>query len=219
MKLYRLEGVEGEHFSAKINVRHERTRQAVDVHFMPVASVDGDRLEIFHGVRFMSVSPLTFTPISITPEDSRSELESSLVSALRLEYLKEGVWRSRTSSRSTASVLSRYIHSVESYQLHKELWDPKEAVFRLVRAHLRITHLLMNVVPLFYRYMDLDLVDMILDRVDEEIRFYNPGVQVEGDTFFGLYPIEVMESWSKVRHMVGELLAVRRVDASMLGDV
>lgn len=219
MKLYRLEGVEGEQFSVKINVRHERTRQAVDVHFMPVASVDGGRLKIFHGVRFMSESPLTFTPIHLTPGDSMSELESSLVSFLDLEYLKEGVWRSHTSSRSTANVLGRYIHAVESYQLHKELWDPEEVVYRLVRAHLRLTHLLMNTTPLFYRYMDMYLVDMVMDRVDEEMRCYSPGVQVAGDTFLGSYPVNVVDSLSMVRYMIEELLAVRQVDTSMLGGV
>ncbi len=219
MKLYRLDWVEGEHFSVKVNVRHERTRQAVDVHFMPVACVDEDCLRIFHGVRLMSESPLTFTPISITPDDSMSELESSLVSFLDLEYLKEGVWRSHTSSRSVASRLDYYLRGVESYTLHKELWDPEKAVLRLVQAHLRFTHLLMNTATLFYRYMDMDQVDMVMDRVDEEMRCYSPGVQVAGDTFLGSYPVNVVDSLSMVRYMIAELLAVRRVDVSMLGDV
>jgi hypothetical protein len=148
-----------------------------------------------------------------------SELESSLVSALGLEYLREGVWRSHTSSRITASVLGRYMHAVESYQLHKELWNPKEAVLRLAQAHLRLTHLLMSAASLFYRYMDMDQVDMVMDRVDEEMRCYSPGVQVVGDTFLGSYPVNVVDSLSMVRYMIEELLAVCQVDTSMLGDV
>ncbi len=219
MKLYRLDGVEGEHFSVRINVRNERTDQEVDVHFMPVAFVAWDCLEVFHGVRIIAASRLTNLPFDVTPRVPMNEVETSLVSALGLEYAMDGIWRSRTSPRSTASVLNRYIHAVESYQLYKKLWDPEEAVLRLVRAHLRLTHLLMNAVPILHGFNRMSSVNAVLGRVDGEMRHHHADVQVEGGTFLSTYPIEVTESWSVVGGMVSVLAAVDHVDTTMLGDV
>lgn len=209
MKPYEMERVQ-----LDVLVRDGTSACEARVDFVPMASVEGDCLRVFHGVRFSTVFPrFPGSPI-IASTRTANDLSAEIVERLRMENLVDGVWRRSTSPRTALAALDGYKVEVVSSRLHEALWSPEVIVPRFVQAHLRFTSLMMGMLPLLSEFTCTDEVE---DRVDDM-----SDMAVEGVVAFVRPPFtnetSFEESLVLVRNMVEDLAAVTRVDVSVLGD-
>lgn len=183
--------------------------------FVPMASVEGDFLKVFHGVRFSSAIT-RFRGTFIRPDSHLNDLSARLVERLDLEGLGGGLWRRPTSPRTALAALDGYEVEVVSNRLHEALWSPEILVPKFTQTHLIFMHLMMGVLSVVDGIVLRDEVEDIVDRA-MNYASNDVGVFFEPHLVWENSPVEKLRL--QIRDAVRDLAAVTRVDASMLVDV